>query len=89
MNTTKKFDQLTFAPVSGAVRLPFTGTTFQTVRDALIKTFGPFPIRLSWQIHLPVLWAMIHASGDGSEPYQVLYGALDKFLEIEINEASE
>lgn len=75
-----------WAPVSQSVRVSFAGTDQITVAEALEKSFGPFPIRLSID-KFDILRAMGYAAGQGETPYKDIAQALFKFGELELTRA--
>lgn len=74
-----------WAPISGPVRLQFSGTSQGETSQALETAFGPFPIRLSAD-HSPVLKGMMAAAGAGKQPYQQLLTALTQFGNLELTQ---
>lgn len=66
--------------------LRYNGTTVQEVHKALVNAFGQFPIKLNAGDHLPVLFGMRCAAGDGGTPYEILRAALERFGEIELRD---
>ncbi len=78
--------QIEWAPMASGQRLPFNGTSYLAVREALTKTFGAFPIRLSRADHLATMRGMAAVAAEGAEPYAQLAAALDKFGELEIRD---
>lgn len=86
IQTPGKDQLIKWAPVSSPVDLPFTGTSYGDVRDALKTAFGNFPIRLSSDVHLGVIAGMKAAAGRDVATYDVLYRALTKFTELELTD---
>jgi hypothetical protein len=64
--------------------LSFMGTSFPAVRQALVATFGAFPIQLNVFEHQTVLAGMMAAAGEGGAPYIALLEGLRKYGELEI-----
>jgi hypothetical protein len=73
-----------WAPISGPVRLQFSGTSCEDTLKALQTAFGSFPVRLSTGEHLFILRGMAAAAGGGSQPYQQLITALTQFGQLEL-----
>lgn len=88
----RKLDgEIRWAPVAFTRRLPMTGTAFNAVRDALVKVFGDFPIKLEYKPeenleHAQMLKAMAAAAGDGGEPFDDLRTALMKYHGLVLTE---
>ena len=78
--------QISWAPIGVAKLIPFSGSSYQTVRSALVKTFGPFPIRLDREHHLQYIFAMKNAAGDGGAAYEAIFSALSTLPGIELTE---
>ena len=77
--------QITWSPIADPTILPFTGTSYDKVKNALSEVFGPYPIRLAGGNHVLVLQGMMAAAGEGREPFRVLLTALTKFGALEVN----
>lgn len=88
----RKLDgEIRWAPVAFTRRLPMTGTAFNAVRDALVKVFGEFPIKLEYNPEnhpddANLLKAMAAAAGDGGEPFDDLRTALMKYHGLVLSE---
>lgn len=74
-----------WAPIAEGGRLPFNGTSYRQVRDALFKVFGKFPIRLS-KDNIPQIVAMSAVIDEGSAPYQCILDALRKYGDLELRD---
>lgn len=74
---------IAYAPLATPTRVSLLGTSFPAVRQALTRTFGDFPIRLSAQDGA-VLAGMSAAAGEGATPYAEILAALEKFGELEL-----
>lgn len=75
-----------WAPISGPMRLQFSGTSVSETGVALREAFGDFPIRLVAGEHLPVLKGMCAAAGEGKQPYMQLITALTQFSTLELTQ---
>lgn len=76
-------------PVGAGTRLQFNGTSFASTRQALIQTFGKFPIRLNLRAHRQIVAGMeevASANGGGQAPYTMILDSLSKFNDIELSE---
>lgn len=74
--------ELSYAPLSAPLRLACYGHV-NTVRDALFKVFGDYPITLEWERHSETLLAMFAAAGDDAgKPYAELRSELKKFRQL-------
>lgn len=80
-------EQIEWCPKAGPVCLPFNGTSFRAVHQALTTAFGAFPIQLNIRDHERMLFAMVAAGGEGAAPYRILHDAIRKFGEIEVRSA--
>ena len=90
-NPPKKTDGvIRWAPVNFTRRLSLAGADYVSVREALTKVFGPFPIKLEFDAdnvaHANILRAMAAVAGPQCEPYEDLYTALKKYHGIVITE---
>lgn len=77
---------LQFTQIPKSSRLTFSGTSYEKVKESLIKAFGPLPIRLNGGTQLMMLKGM-EAASEGPEPYKMLIAALAQAGEIEIKES--
>jgi hypothetical protein len=77
---------IALSPIASAMRLQFTGTDVDSVRNALKDAFGPFPIRLSVQNDKDVVRGMVAAAGGGNKPYNQILIALNQFGNLELTE---
>ena len=78
-------NSITWTPVSPSANiLKFNGTDYHATREALGEAFGPFPMRLSKDKHLSILWGMQVGAGEGRAPFAELHAALDQYGELEL-----
>ena len=75
-----------WAPISGPVRLQFSGTSYADTLKALQEAFGAMPIRLATGEHLFILRGMAAAAGGGKQPYHQLITALTQFGTLELTQ---
>ena len=82
-------ETLEWLPKASPVILPFTGTSYPAVRQALERCFGEFPLQLSIKqpAHVAALSGMMSVHDGTQSPYRVLYEALKQFGEIEIRDS--
>ena len=73
-----------WSPIASPMRLQFSGTSCESVAEALQMGFGDFPIRLSTGEHMFILRGMMASAGPGKQPYDQLIKALTQFGTLEI-----